>query len=117
MAFNGHGQRVKFVFGNISEAEFVTHLGPRELKHGGIKFKFGFGPVKWDNACEEVEAYLENKDLVRGRDYNIPVWNKSNSYGYGQTLSEKLGGFYITFVDDETFVMSKMTWDIDQDEN
>jgi len=28
-----------------------------------------------------------------------------------------LGGFYITFVDDETFVMSKMTWDIDQDEN
>jgi len=104
---------MKRLHGNIQTVEFVTHVGPRRLKHGGMKFNFVFPPSYFQNAADDVEGFLEERGLTRGEDYNIPGWNKYNtSYDNAQLLDLKLGGFYITFVDCETFVLTKMSWDL-----
>lgn len=105
--------RPKPIYGNIASAEFVENIGPRRLKHGGMRITFLFEHNLFDNAANDVEAFLESKGLVRGEHYNIPGWNKlKTSYDRAQILDKKIGGFYITFADDETFVMTKLSWDL-----
>lgn len=104
------------VSGNIRSADFVENIGPRRLKHGGMKFTFTFDPHYFDNAAEEIESFMSANGLERGEHYNIPGWNKASQRSdYVQLLDTRLGGFYITFVDDETFVMTKLSWDISHD--
>lgn len=103
--------------GNIRHAELTTHVGFRELKHGAIRFTFFF-PVhdSFMNACDEVEFYLGQLGLKRGRDYHIPAWNKANIQRDDGRLSPNLDGFYVTFDSDEKFIMAKMSWDLTMDE-
>lgn len=107
-------RRVKMIFGNI-ETAVMTDKWPngRPFKHGAMKINFGFHPGSFVAACDEVESFMAEKGYQRGRDYHIPAWNRLGKYSKSEHIRDE---FYITFDSDETFVMAKLAWDL-QDDN
>lgn len=96
--------------GNIRGIEFVDAWpNGRKFRHGAMRIDFIFHPKSRIPAEADVEALMESRGYGRGVDYHIPGWNYS---GYHVRKP-----FYITFDNDEVFVMAKMSWDIKADED
>jgi hypothetical protein len=96
--------------GNISGVKFVDKWpNGRNFKHGAMMIQFRFPPASFDTAVGEVDMYMSEHGYVRGKDYHVPSWN---TYGYGVSIGARYirTPFYLTFNDDETFVMAKMSW-------
>jgi hypothetical protein len=111
MAYN----QVKMTFGNIKAVRFADKWpNGRPFKHGAMEVQFGFQPASFASAVDEIEAYMTERGYVQGKDYHVPAWN---TYGYGSTIGNRhvKSPFYITFNDDETFVMAKMGWGADDE--
>lgn len=97
--------------GNIAKVEFTDKWpNGRIFKHGAMMIKFIFPPASRISAEADIEAMMENHGYKRGKDYHIPSWNFSGYLGIRNPT-------YITFNDDETFVMAKMTWALDEDDD
>lgn len=97
--------------GNISKVKFTDKWpNGRNFKHGAMMIEFVFPPSSRISAEADVQAMMENHGYERGKDYHIPAWNFSG-------FTHVRNPFYITFNDDETFVMAKMTWDLDEDDD
>lgn len=96
--------------GNISGVEFKDAWPTgRPFKHGALEIRFVFPAGTKISAEEDVEALMEEHGYIRGKDYNIPGWNYSLYYGQDHDIAKLV----ITFDNDETFVMAKMSWDLD----
>lgn len=104
--------RPRLTFGNIKSAEFAdTWPNGRKFKHGAMKFKFNFPPMTFENAADEIDAFMEDRGYTRGSDYHIPGWNMLGNYAaMGNPVKHEV---YITFNNDETFVMAKLSWDFE----
>lgn len=95
---------------NIHSVEFVSKIGTRTLRHGGLQVKFKFTPRNFAEATGQIDRLMTKHSLERGKDYHIPPWN---TWGAGWTVDDRLvkDTVYLTFNDDMTFVMTKMGWD------
>lgn len=101
--------------GNIKGVRFAdTWPNGRRFKHGAMEIKFQFHPQTFDSAVAEVDLYMEERGYVRGKDYHVPSWNTS---GYSNNIGSRYvkSPFYVTFNDDETFVMAKMSWGVEDE--
>jgi hypothetical protein len=102
-------------FGNIKSAEFKdTWPSGRKFKHGAMLFKFKFRPATFTGAADEIEVFMKERGYDRGVHYHIPAWNLRSKYSIGDAVKEEV---YITFNDDETFVMAKLSWDFGDGES
>jgi len=109
MAFKKN--KLRMTFGNIKSAEFAdTWPNGRKFKHGAMKFKFNFPPMTFEGAADEIDVYMEERGYTRGVDYHIPAWNMPGNYVMGNSVKSEV---YITFDNDETFVMAKLAWDFE----
>jgi hypothetical protein len=96
----------------ISRVEFVSNIGNRPLRHGGMVVYFRYPPNHWLDASESVDRLLNPRGLVQGVDYHIPPWN---TYGAAYRIEYRpvKTPLYVIFDNDMTFVMTKMGWDVD----
>ena len=101
--------------GNIYGVRFAdTWPNGRPFKHGAMIIEFIFHPRTREVAEADVESLMSLQGYERGRDYHIPGWN----YGkFGSGRNHVNTPYYITFNDDETFVMAKMTWNIENEKS
>lgn len=110
------GRRIRPNPGNIDlyRTKFCdTWPNGRPFKHGALEIYFVFRPSSRISAEADVEALMEDQGWERGVDYHIPAWNYSTPK-QESFWSDKLT---ITFNDDETFVMAKLSWGLGQDED
>ena len=97
--------------GNIAKVEFIDKWpNGRPFKHGAMKISFVFPPASRLSAEADIEAMMEDHGYVRGEDYHIPAWNFSGNHVVRSPI-------HITFNTDEVFVMAKMTWDVEVEDD
>jgi len=82
----------------------------RPFKHGAMEIHFIFRPASRISAEADVEAAMEDLlGYTRGKEYHIPGWNYPSACDRGEFWKQHLT---LTFNDDETFVMTKLMWGI-----
>lgn len=97
--------------GNIARIEWFHKLhGSRIGRHGGIHIYFIFQPGSRIAAEYDIDALMENHGLVRNKDYTVPSWNFNF---HGSFVKSPVA---VVFKNPETYVMAKMSWDIEHDE-
>jgi hypothetical protein len=102
---------------NIKSSKFLTTWpNGRPYKHGAMELSFGYNPSSRTSAEGEIELFMKHHGYVRGEDYHIPAWNYSPvryRYDYPEYIKDRL---IITFATDEQFVMAKMAWGLQDDD-
>lgn len=100
---------------SIKKVEFRdTWPNGRPYKHGAMAIFFKTNPRSVLAAEDEIEQYLASYDLIRSRDYHIPPWNFNRVSRYSINSNNITSPIIITFNDDETFVMTKLSWDCNE---
>ena len=101
---------------NIRSVKFLdTWPSGRPFKHGAMEITFKFPPFNGVSAKKEVEFFLEGHGLELSKDYHIPGWNfVSNGYYLDSSHN---GSIIITFDRDEVFVMTKLGWSSNEEDD
>ncbi len=103
--------------GNINTKKTAfrdTWPNGRPYKHGAMEFFFHFKPHTRLMAEEQIVEFMKDKGYERGVDYHIPGWNYPS---YDNGIEFWKDSIIITFNDDETFVMAKLSWGLETDES